>query len=238
MNGVLSGISSFLSNLFKPKLVSPVSADQNINSQISDYVSQSAGPTNGITSPSPMPTGGVDKVNLPPITSQTPVFNPQVSTESARPIIKQIIEGYQPKTPDITPDWKSPLVDYIDLLASLSGQYGLDPRLLPGLAIGETQLMRPGASGTLANNPYNVMQPGTQTLHQYPSIDEALRQYAAGIAGPTSDPSGQGLERYGQFSEVNPQTTLEQFISGYHNPSDNPQQQIQLLLNVLGQLGL
>jgi len=183
--------------------------------------------------PSPTPTAQPSS----PLSLQTPVF-PQggVATESARPQVERILSSYVPKTPDVPQGYKSPLLDYTDLLASLAGQYGLDPRLLPLLAISETQGMRPAASGTARNNPFNTMEPGTQNLIQYPSIEEALRQYAAGVAGPETDPTGQGLDRYLMFRALNPQSTLQDFVN-IQNPIDNPDQQLSTIMQIASQYG-
>jgi hypothetical protein len=193
-----------------------------------------AGP---VQTPIPAMQPAPQSQSMAPLSLDSSVFSPGVSTESARPIIERILSSYLPRTPDVPPGYRSPMLDQTDLLASLSGQYGLDPRLLSLLGISETQGLRPAASGTAMNNPFNVMEPGTQNLHQYPSVEEAIKQYAAGIAGPSSDPSGQGLERYLNFGGLGPQSTLRDFIMT-QNPSDNPDQQMNTILQIAQQLGL
>jgi hypothetical protein len=151
-----------------------------------------------------------------------------VKYEDALPVVQKIIGNYIPKTPDVPQGWKSPLSQHTDLIARQSAQYGLDPRLLPLLAIAETQGLRPQASGTSRNNPFNTMQPGTQDLFPYPDIETAIRQYASGIGEP----------RYSAFKEkMNPNTTFRDFI-GIQNPSDNPEQEMQVLLDLASQLGI
>lgn len=149
-----------------------------------------------------------------------------VDEEQARPIIQKIITGYQPKTPDVPQGWRSPMVDHIDLLTKISAKYGLDPRLLALLAISETQLLRPQASGTAANNPFNVMEPGTQTLHKYGSVPEAIEKYGSGVSG-----------RYRMFNRLPPDATFKDFIMT-QNPEDNPQMQLDNLVQLAKQLGV
>lgn len=176
------------------------------------------------TSPSPTPVP-----QLPQNILSAPVKPTEgVTQDQALPIIQKIVSGYMPKTPDVPQGWQSPMNDYINLLADLSAQYGLDPRLLPLLAISETQNLRPQASGTTYNNPFNVMEPGTQQLHMYPDIETGIRQYASGVGEP----------RYSAFKErLKPNSTFEDFVK-IQNPVDNPQQQLDLLLQLAEQLGV
>ena len=91
--------------------------------------------------------------------------------------------------------------------------------------------------GEAKNNPYSTMIPGTQDLAQYPNVPEAINQFAAGVGGPDVDPSSRGLERYLQYKKLNPKSTIEDFIK-VHNPTDNPQGEINLLLQLAQELGV
>lgn len=246
MNNFLSGLSDMVNKIFGSKVYSyGPGGDQTygsggIGQTLSDFIGKSGAPS-GVTTPppSPVPSPPENKpIALAPLQRNTPIFNPQTSTESAQPVVQQLVGQYVPKTPDVPTGWRSPINDYVGLLSSLTGQYGLDPRILPLLGIIETQLLRPGASGTPANNLFNTMEPGTQTPHQYPDIGEGLRQYVAGLAGPTTDPTGQGLERYKQFQGVGPNTTLEELISQYQNPVDDPSGEIDRIIELARQFGL
>lgn len=196
----------------------------------SDPSAQAAEPTSAPT-PAPSPTSES-------FSRQSKAFKKGGSKEESRRIAEQILKSYVPKTEDVPKGFTSPLLGQVDVLAEEATKYGLDPRLLPLLAISETQAMRPAASGTRANNPFNTMYPGTQKLYPYPTIEEAIRQYAAGIAGPRSDPSGRGYERYTQFQNLPQDVTIEDFISKYQNPVDDPTGQLNTLIAIARQLGL
>ncbi len=162
--------------------------------------------------------------NLPPLTPKSPIYlGNRVSTESARPIVQKILQNYVPSGAP-TP-YQSPLLKELDTLSSVIGEYGLDPRLLPLLAISETGALRPDTRnrGYMANNPFAVVNPGSnpQTLFPYESVERAIRRYP---------------EQY-LFKRLPPNPTLQDFI-GSQNPIDNPTGQLKLILQLARELGV
>lgn len=172
---------------------------------------------------------------LPPIHPNLSVFASKVATPEAQMIARDILTRYKPS--GVAPDYQSPLLPVADLIGSESAAYGIDPRLLPLLAFAESGGLRAGVSSVKKNNPWNVMRPGTQDLHQYPDLEEATRQYASGIGGPLSDPSGKGLERYSNFQKMGNKSTLKDFIHT-QNPTDNPERELDVILQLAKQLGV
>lgn len=169
--------------------------------------------------------------NLPTFNENTPLYS-NVSTESAKPVINDILSKYAQQS-----GYTSPLSDHVNTLASVSGQYGIDPRILILASFAESGGLKPGARGVSYNNPWSTMEPGTQNLHQYPDLDTAIRYYAAGIGGPLDQPAGGGRGRYTNFRSLGPQSTLSDYIHT-QNPSDNPKHELQVMLALAQQLGL
>lgn len=203
----------------------PPSGYSNINGQIIpnyEHPFQTNTPTSTpVSTPTPQPTSS-------DILAALVKPSGGVTYENALPVVNKIITNYQPKTSDVPPGWITPLKNHINLLAQVSAQYGLDPRLLPLLAIAETQNLRPLASGTSKNNPFNTMGPGTQNLFPYPNIETAIKQYASGVGQP----------RYSSFKQkLKPESTFRDFIN-IQNPSDNPEQEQRVFSDVANQLGI
>lgn len=170
--------------------------------------------------------------DVPPVNLQTNmILNNPVPVDVAKAYIQKILQNYRPATPDVTPGWQTPLMDpkYVQQMANLSYQYKLHPALQPLLAIAETQLLRPAASGTPVQNPYNVRIDNQEFDYRpYGGLEYALNKFPANI---TQNWNGQGWVNFRQ----NP--TLLNFIHA-HNPVDNPQQEIDTILSLAKQLNL
>jgi hypothetical protein len=161
------------------------------------------------------------------------IFNPNVSTESAAPVIRRILESYKPK--DAPQGWKSPLLGYVEKMATIAGKYKIDPRLLAYIPLAESGGLKPGSISLLRNNAYNAM--GENGPHQYANVGQSIENYGAGIAGPVAANPAQrvpGVNRWTGMAKLGPQNTLRQFVQ-MHNPEDNPDQQLQLLLQLAQQ---
>lgn len=159
------------------------------------------------------------------------ILDSPVATESAKRYIEDILTSYIPKTPDVPRGWRSPLLDYTQDMAESAYANKLHPALAPLMYIAETQAMRPAASGTQVQNPANIMEPGTQNLYDYRNnggLQRAVRRWPENVAKNWQNPN---ITKW----RTNP--TLESFVNAY-NPTDNPRQEFNTIMQLIKSLNL
>jgi hypothetical protein len=191
----------------------------------------------GKPTPTPMPTKvptptaipttmpGIPKV----LGSSNMLLDQPIATQSAKNFIDRVLNDYQPKTKDVYPGWKSPLLNQSQAMAEESYNNKMHPALPVLMAIAETQAMRPEASGTAKNNPYNIMNPGTQNLYDYGNnLERAVRRWPTNIAQRWTN---------NNMAEWRKNPTLENFVYAY-NPNDNPNQELNTIMQLIQQLGI
>lgn len=168
---------------------------------------------------------------IPPVKAQAKMLlDSPIATDSAKAYLDKIFTDYVPKTPDVPEGWKSPLLGSTQAMAESIYENKMHPALAALMAIAETQAMRPLASGTSKLNPYNVMNPGTQNLFDYNpyGLDYAVSRWPENIAKNW---------RNDNITKWRENPTLEDFIFAY-NPIDNPQQELDTILQLIESLGL
>ena len=180
----------------------------------------------------PTPTPNLSEI--PRITADSKMILDQpIATASAKRYLDNIYQKYIPRTPDV-PDpkkWRSPISDYTQDMAESTYTSKLHPALSALMSIAETQAMRPAASGTAKKNPYNIMNPGTQTLYDYTNnsgIGRAVRRFPENI---TKNWQNSNIVKWRQ------DPTLRNFIYAF-NPSDNPQGELETIIKLINDLGL
>lgn len=193
-------------------------------------------PVNAVAPPMVSPTS--TPTPLPPVAdipklNETALMMLQspVATESSKKYIENILNAYKPKTKDVPIDWKSPLLNQTQAMAEASYANKLHPALGVLMAIAETQAMRPLASGTKKNNPYNVMNPGTQDLYDYNingGLQRAVTRWPENIAKNWQNENITNWRK-------NP--NLRDFVYAY-NPNDNPKGELDTIMQLIKQLGL
>jgi hypothetical protein len=173
--------------------------------------------------------------NYQPIPSLTPdtkmLLDTPIATDSAKQYLDKIFGSYQAKTPDVPAGWKSPLLGYTQQMAESVYTNKVHPALSALMAIAETQGLRPLASGTSKQNPYNVMNPGTQNLYDYSvngGLGRAVQRFPENVSTNWKNAN---------ISAWRQNPTLEGFVHAY-NPTDNPNGEMDVINSLIKQLNL